>query len=180
MSSKEKIIYGERCWVDGKIQPATITMENDIITKIEFYKSENAEDVGNSIIMPGVIDAHVHINEPGRADWEGFNTATKAAAAGGSTTIVDMPLNSSPVTSSVRALNEKVDASNQQMHVNCGFYGGLIPGNEKELKRLIEGGVLGIKCFLVDSGIDEFPNVTKENLEKAMPILASYNIPLLG
>ncbi len=155
-------------------------MENGIITKIEFYKADNSEDAGNAVIMPGVIDAHVHINEPGRAEWEGFDTATKAAAAGGSTTVVDMPLNSSPVTTSVQSLKEKVAASNNQLHVNCGFYGGLIPGNENELKGLIEGGVLGIKCFLVDSGIDEFPNVTKEDLEKAMPILASYNIPLLG
>ncbi len=154
-------------------------MDHGIITHIDLFKSDDAEDVGDNIIMPGVIDTHVHINEPGRTDWEGFDSATKAAAAGGTTTVVDMPLNSSPVTISSLSLKEKITASADQLHVNCGFYGGLIPGNQSELKGLIEGGVLGIKCFLVHSGIDDFPNVTLEDLEKAMPILSECNVPLL-
>ena len=99
-------IYSNQCWVDNKLQAATISFENDIITAIDYEKHEDAEDVGDNILMPGVIDVHVHINEPGRSDWEGFDTATKAAAAGGITTIVDMPLNSSPVTTSLRAFND--------------------------------------------------------------------------
>ena len=93
----ENSIYSNRCWIEGKLKPATISFENGIITNIFFGKNENAFDAGNNIIMPGLIDAHVHINEPGRTEWEGFETATKAAAAGGVTTIIDMPLNASPV-----------------------------------------------------------------------------------
>ena len=130
--------------------------------------------------MPGVIDAHVHINEPGRTDWEGFDTATQAAAAGGTTTIIDMPLNASPVTTTLKAFNEKLEAAKNKMHVNVGFYGGLIPGNKNELSALIEAGVLGIKCFLVHSGIDEFPNVGEKEIDEAMPIIAPYHIPLLA
>ncbi|HET9433162.1 MAG TPA: allantoinase AllB, partial [Chitinophagaceae bacterium] len=120
-----------------------------------------------------------HINEPGRSDWEGFDTATKAAAAGGITTIVDMPLNSIPVTTSLRAFNEKLFASVSQLHINCGFYGGLIPRSSNHLQDLIEAGVLGIKCFLTHPGIEEFPNVTEKDLDKAMAIIARHDVPLL-
>ena len=139
----------------------------------------DAEDVGDHILMPGVIDLHVHINEPGRTDWEGFDTATQAAAAGGVTTLVDMPLNASPVTTNKNAFNEKIAAAKDKLNVNAGFYGGLIPGNVHELEGLIEAGVLGIKCFLTHSGIDEFPNVTEKDLDEAMPIIARHHIPLL-
>ena len=90
-----KKIYSNRCWLDGKLQPATVSIENNTIAVIHFNKIEGAEDVGDHILMPGIIDAHVHINEPGRTHWEGFDTATQAAAAGGITTVVDMPLNAS-------------------------------------------------------------------------------------
>ena len=103
-----KKIYSNRCWLDGKLQPATVCFEKNIITEIHHHKIEEAEDVGDHILMPGIIDAHVHINEPGRTDWEGFDTATQAAAAGGITTVVDMPLNASPVTTTVNAFNEKL------------------------------------------------------------------------
>lgn len=136
-------------------------------------------DVADKLVMPGVIDPHVHINEPGRTDWEGFDTATKAALAGGVTMLVDMPLNSSPVTTSVKAFNEKLRATKGQMHTNCGFWGGIVPGNEKEIEPLIENGVLGFKAFLTHSGIDEFPNVTEQDLRKAMPLIAKHNLPLL-
>ena len=136
--------------------------------------------MGDNILMPGIIDAHVHINEPGRTAWEGFDTATLAAAAGGTTTIVDMPLNSSPVTTTLKAFNEKLEASKNKLNVNAGFYGGSIPGNTAHLEALINAGVSGIKCFLTHSGIDEFPNVTEKDLEEAMPVIAKYNIPLLA
>ena len=154
--------------------------ENGKITAIHFNKTDDAADVGDNILMPGIIDAHVHINEPGRTAWEGFETATRSAAAGGITTIVDMPLNASPVTTTVSALNEKLEASKNKLNVNCGFYGGSVPGNANELQGLINAGVLGIKCFLTHSGIDEFPNVTEKDLDEAMPIIAKYNIPLLA
>lgn len=136
-------------------------------------------ELGNQLLMPGVIDPHVHINEPGRTAWEGFDTATKAALAGGITTMVDMPLNSSPVTVSVKDLEEKIAATKNKLHCNVGFWGGIIPGNENEIEGLIKNGVLGFKAFLTHSGIDEFPNATAEDLRKAMPVIAKYNLPLL-
>src|SRR6185436_11859378 len=114
----------------------------------------NVIDVGHKVVMPGVIDPHVHINEPGRTDWEGFNTATKAAAAGGITMLVDMPLNSSPVTTTASAFEEKINATKDKLNTNCGFWGGVVPGNENEIEPLIEKGVLGFKAFLTHSGID--------------------------
>ncbi len=185
MTSKtNRGIFSNRCWLNNQLQPATVYYRDEKITEITAGKIEKPVseflDVGNNILMPGIIDAHVHINEPGRTEWEGFETATRAAAAGGTTTLVDMPLNSSPVTTSGHAFNFKLQASKRKLSVNCGFYGGLIPGNEDELETLIEMGVLGIKCFLIHSGIDEFPNVERETLEKAMPVLAKHQIPLLA
>lgn len=148
-------------------------------------------DVGNKVVMPGIIDPHVHINEPGRTDWEGFETATKAAIAGGITTLVDMPLNSSPVTTTADAFDKKFHASfdfstdfplvpvGTKLNADCGFWGGIIPGNEKDIEPLIDKGVLGFKAFLTHSGIDEFPNVTEDDLRKAMPIIAKHRLPLL-
>lgn len=148
------------------------------------YTDVTVSELENKILMPGVIDPHVHINEPGRAEWEGFDSATKGAVAGGITTLVDMPLNSSPVTTTVKAFDEKIAASNfgkakSKLHTNVGFWGGVIPGNENEIEPLIKKGVLGFKAFLTHSGIDEFPNATKNDLRKAMPIIAKYNLPLL-
>jgi allantoinase len=136
-------------------------------------------DFGDAVIMPGIIDAHVHINEPGRADWEGFDTATRAAAAGGVTTLIEMPLNASPVTTTVAAFEKKLAATEGKLHVNCGFYGGLVPRNLKDLPDLMKSGVFGIKCFLTHSGIDEFPNVSEDDLKKAMPLVSRADLPLL-
>ncbi|MBS1638694.1 MAG: allantoinase AllB [Bacteroidetes bacterium] len=177
---QERKIYSNKVWINNKLQPATICFAEEKITAIYFEKLINAEDFIDNIIMPGVIDVHVHINEPGRTNWEGFETATQAAAAGGSTTIIDMPLNSSPVTTTAEALTEKINASKNKLNVNVGFYGGLIPGNTQYLEPLIKAGVVGIKCFLTHSGIDEFPNVTEKDLDEAMSILSKYNIPLLA
>lgn len=175
-------LYSTRCWLDNRLQPATISFDNGIITHIYQGKlnNPNVVDVGDDVLMPGCIDVHAHINEPGRTDWEGFDTATQAAAAGGITTVIDMPLNSSPVTTTVAAFEQKLAASKGKMHVNCGFYGGLVPDNLQHLTALVEAGVLGIKAFLVHSGIDEFPNVGRKELDAAMAILAPYNVPLLA
>lgn len=179
MSNKKKI-YSNRCWLDEKIQPATIVIDNGKISAIHLNKIDGAEDVGDNILMPGIIDAHVHVNEPGRTEWEGFDTATQAAAAGGITTIVDMPLNASPVTTTVAAFNEKLESTKDKLHVNVGFYGGLVPGNLNDIEGLIQAGVLGIKCFLTHSGIDEFPNVDEKEVDAAMPIISKYDVPLLA
>ncbi|MDM3872330.1 allantoinase AllB [Porticoccus sp. W117] len=142
---------------------------------------ENVEliDVGNNAVMPGLVDTHVHVNEPGRTEWEGFNTATRAAAAGGITTLVDMPLNCDPVTTSVAALKEKIDTLDGQLWVDCGFWGGAIPGNMDELDDLVRAGVLGVKSFTIDSGLEEFPPVSEEHLRQALSILADHQVPYL-
>ena len=137
------------------------------------------ESFGEKVIVPGVIDAHVHINEPGRTEWEGFETATKAAAAGGITTLIEMPLNASPVTTTVDAFKLKLEAAKGKLHVNVGFYGGVIPNNIDDLDELLNAGVFGIKAFLTDSGIDDFPNVTEADLRKALPILKKHGAKLL-
>jgi allantoinase len=176
---QERKIYSTRVWVENKLQPATISFTKGIITAIHFEKLEDAQDIGNAVLMPGVIDVHVHINEPGRTEWEGFETATQAAAVGGTTTIIDMPLNASPVTTSLDNFKEKLEASKGKMNINVGFYAGLIPGNATHLEAMIQAGVVGVKCFLTHSGIDEFPNVKEKDLDEAMPIIAKYNLPLL-
>ncbi len=130
-------------------------------------------DAGEHVVMPGVIDAHGHVNDPGRADWEGFPSAGRAAAAGGVTTMVVMPLNCSPVATTSDALRAEARAAAGACLVDYGFWGGVVPGNAPHLRGLWEDGVLGFKCFLVHSGIDEFPNVTERDLEAAMPLLRS-------
>jgi allantoinase len=176
-----KAIHSKRCWIDHKLQEATILISDGKIETIQSgpIGSNDVEDFGNSIIMPGVIDAHVHVNEPGRTEWEGFDTATQAAAAGGTTTIVDMPLNTSPVTTTVNSLRQKLDATRGKLNVNCGFYGGVVPGNIVDIEGLVKHGVSGIKAFLTHSGIDEFPNVGLNELNAIMPLLAKYKLPLL-
>jgi len=176
----QRKIYSKRVWVGHRLQPATITFQNGIITAIVLDKSSDSEDFGDAVIMPGVVDVHVHVNEPGRTEWEGFETATQAAAAGGTTTIIDMPLNASPVTITLDAFKQKLEATTGKMNVNVGFYAGLVPGNAQYLESMMLAGVVGVKCFLTHSGIDEFPNVTEKDLDEAMPIIAKYNLPLLA
>ena len=167
---------------DGEREAVILVSEGvikEILTALPSSNDFDIVELGNKILMPGVIDPHVHINEPGRTEWEGFDTATKAAIAGGLTTLVDMPLNSSPVTTTSKAFDEKIIASQNKLHTNVGFWGGVIPGNENEIEPLIKKGVLGFKAFLTHSGIDDFPNSTEDDLRKAMPIIAKYNLPLL-
>lgn len=173
-------IRSERVILPDGTRPATICIEGGRIVAIESPTTKADIDAGPMIVMPGLVDTHVHINEPGRTEWEGFVTATEAAAAGGITTIVDMPLNSIPSTTTVDALNAKRDAARGRCHVNVGFWGGVVPGNERDIVPLAEAGVLGYKCFMSPSGVDEFENVSEADLETAMPIVASTGLPLLA
>ena len=136
-------------------------------------------DAGDLVVLPGLVDSHVHVNEPGRTDWEGFVHATRAAAAGGVTTIVDMPLNSIPATTSVEALDTKRRAAAGECHVDVAFWGGVVPGNVDQLEPLAAAGVLGFKCFLCPSGVDEFPHVSEKDLDEALPVLSALGLPLL-
>ncbi len=137
-------------------------------------------NAGDSVVMPGLVDTHVHINEPGRTGWEGFTTATRAAAAGGVTTLIEMPLNSIPATTSARGLREKLAAAEGKLWVDVGFWGGVVPGNLSELKPLWEAGVFGFKCFLVPSGVDEFPHVSESDLHVSLQELVKLHAPLLA
>ncbi|MFY9691153.1 MAG: allantoinase AllB [Candidatus Acidiferrales bacterium] len=137
-------------------------------------------EAGDAVVMPGIVDTHVHINEPGRTEWEGFSTATRAAAAGGVTTIIEMPLNSIPATTTAGAYREKLAAAAGKLSVDVGFWGGAVPGNVGELKPLWDAGVFGFKCFLVPSGVDEFASVNENDLRAALPQLAAMGAPLLA
>jgi allantoinase len=173
-------LHSTRVLTSTGVRDATIIIRNGVIQEVvEGFSDETATDARDLVIMPGVVDPHVHINEPGRTSWEGFDTATRAAIAGGITTLVDMPLNASPVTTTADAFQKKLDAAKGQLHTNCGFWGGIIPGNEYEVERLIDSGVLGFKAFLTYSGIAEFPEVAEDDLRLVMPVLARYKLPLL-
>jgi allantoinase len=162
---------------DGE-RAASIHIEDGVIVGVS-EKEPATLDFGDLVISPGVVDTHVHINEPGRTEWEGFDTATRAAAAGGVTTLVDMPLNSIPATTTVKALEAKRAAARGKCCVDVGFWGGVVPGNDGELDALVDAGVRGFKCFLAPSGVDEFPAVDEHDLRGAMPILARRDVPLL-
>jgi allantoinase len=165
---------------DG-VRPATIRIAGERIEAVLAYGAAGeVRDLGDAVIAPGLVDCHVHVNEPGRTEWEGFASATRAAAAGGVTTIVDMPLNCLPVTTTRAALETKLAACYGQCFVDVGFWGGVVPGNQADLPDLARGGVLGCKAFLVHSGIDEFPNVTEADLLAAMPALRDAGLPLLA
>src|SRR5215469_2545268 len=136
-------------------------------------------DLGDVALLPGLVDTHVHVNEPGRTEWEGFASATRAALAGGVTTICDMPLNSVPVTTLVPALREKAAAAAGQCAVDVAFWGGAVPGNAPEMGPLLDAGVLGFKSFLIDSGIPEFPPLSRDELRAAMKELAASGAPMI-
>ncbi|KAI0400753.1 allantoinase [Xylaria palmicola] len=156
------------------ISPATGKIVAVIATTLpstSFPSTATYIDYGSKLLIPGLVDAHVHLNEPGRTEWEGFNTGTRAAASGGVTTVVDMPLNAIPPTTTVAGFKEKLAASRGQCWVDVGFYGGVIPGNADELLPLVEAGVRGFKGFLIESGVDEFPAVSSADIELAMKTL---------
>jgi allantoinase len=173
-------LSSRRVVLPSGVQPATLVLDGPRIAAIEPHGPAD-HDYGDLVIMPGLVDSHVHVNEPGRTEWEGFATATRAAAAGGITTIVDMPLNSLPPTTTVDALERKrgAVAASATGGVTVELWGGVIPGNTHELRPMLERGVRGFKCFLVHSGVDEFPNVNERELREAAQELAGTNAPLL-
>jgi allantoinase len=177
------VVRGKRVIRPDSSGPASIHIRDGVITAIAGFESvpEGAEvlDAGDSVVMPGLVDTHVHLNEPGRTEWEGFTPGTRAAAAGGVTTLIDMPLNSIPPTNSVQGLRAKVEAARTQSWVDIGFWGGLVPGNIDQIEPLIAEGVFGFKCFLVPSGVDEFPHVTEADLRVALPLIAANRSLLL-
>ncbi|TQK51059.1 allantoinase [Streptomyces sp. SLBN-118] len=132
------------------------------------------EDFGDDVLLPGLVDTHVHVNDPGRSEWEGFWTATRAAAAGGITTLLDMPLNSLPPTTTVANLAAKQEVARSKAHIDVGFWGGAIPSNVKDLRPLYDAGVFGFKCFLSPSGVEEFPELDQEQLARSMAEIAGF------
>lgn len=184
MTTPDFVIRGKQVLALDKIAPFSVHIEKGVISRVANYDDvpddcEIIEISDDSILMSGLVDTHVHINEPGRTEWEGFETATLAAAAGGVTTLIDMPLNSIPATTTLKALETKIEATKGKCHVDVGFWGGVVPGNVKEIEPLWSAGVVGFKCFLIHSGVDDFPNVTEEDLRAALPELSRLNSLLI-
>lgn len=165
---------------DG-LAPATVIAEQGLITALNHWSDvpPNSElhDFGDAILLPGLVDSHVHINEPGRTEWEGFETATRAAAAGGVTTLVDMPLNCVPETIDVGALEAKRNAAQRKAWVDWAAWGGVVRGNAAALPALARAGVAGFKCFLIHSGIEGFAWVDESDLRPALEVLREPAFP---
>ena len=165
------------------IRPGAVLVEGErihgIVAGDEVPADASREDFGDAALLPGLVDSHVHINEPGRTEWEGFNTATRAAAAGGYTMLVDMPLNCIPATTDVAALEAKRRAARGLCRVDWASWGGVVQGNHQEIESLAKAGVLGFKCFLVHPGIEEFTMVGESDLRAALPHVARTGLPLL-
>lgn len=178
------VLRSQRVATPEGMRPASVWIRGRRIERVaaldEAPPGVPVEDFGDLVVMPGIVDTHVHINEPGRTEWEGFETATRAAAAGGITTLVDMPLNSVPATTAREGLRAKVEAARGRCHVDAGFWGGVVPGNSRELAGLWQDGALGFKAFLVPSGVDEFEHVEEKDLREALPVLARLGAPLLA
>ncbi|XP_072263903.1 allantoinase, mitochondrial-like [Pyxicephalus adspersus] len=185
LGSKINIIRSKRVIIGNTVSSCDIVINDGKIRSIlplgkqQVPNGEQVLDLGDLVVMAGIIDPHVHVNEPGRTEWEGYRTATLAAAAGGITTIVDMPLNSLPPTTSVSNFRTKLQAAKGQCYVDVAFWGGVIPDNQMELVPMLQAGVAGFKCFLINSGVPEFPHVTVMDLHKAMTELQGTNSVLL-
>jgi len=177
------VIRGRRVVTPDAIGPAAVHIRDGVIAAVSGYDDVPAgaqlHDAPDHVVMPGLVDTHVHVNEPGRTHWEGFETATRAAAAGGVTTLIEMPLNSIPATTTVAAYQEKLAAAQGKLQVDVGFWGGVVPGNAGEIRGLADVGVFGFKCFLVPSGVDEFSYVKEADLRESLPVLAELGMTLL-
>ncbi len=181
--SPDLVVCGDRVVTPDAVGPAAIHISDGIITAVAARDEVPPEcpvfDAGKSVVMAGLVDTHVHINEPGRTDWEGFDSATRAAAAGGVTTLVDMPLNSIPATTTLESLQVKREAAQGRCWVDLGFWGSVVPGNKEQLRPLFQAGVLGFKCFLIHSGVGEFPHVRETELRIAFEELAALRALLI-
>src|ERR1051325_7787375 len=183
MQRPDLIIRGQRVVLPETVAPRSVHIREERIVFVGDYDDVEAGceivEAGDSVVMPGLVDTHVHINAPGRTEWEGFRSATLAAAAGGVTTVVDMPLNSIPPTTTLAGFKTKLDTARDECFVDVGFWGGVVPGNTAELAPMFAGGVVGFKCFLVPSGVDEFEHVTEQDLREAMPELTRLGALLI-
>ena len=182
-ASRTFVLRSRRVLTDDGIVPAAVVVKDGVIVEVappDFVGGGYVRvEAGDLLVTPGIVDSHVHINEPGRTEWEGFHSATQAAAAGGITTVVDMPLNCIPATTSRDNAEEKQKHLRDQLFVDVAFWGGVIPGNVAELPGLARFGVPGCKCFTCPSGVDEFPHVVASDLEIAMPVLRDTGTRLL-
>ena len=180
--SHELILRAERAWVDGAFRPAEIVVRGGAIAEVRAPQGPPRGAVqvpDDALLLPGLVDSHVHVNEPGRTEWEGFRSATLAAAAGGVTTIVDMPLNSIPPTTTAEALEIKRAAAAASAYVDIGFWGGAVPENLGALAPVHDAGVYGFKCFLAPSGVDEFGHVDRAQMDAAMAEVARIGSRLI-
>jgi allantoinase len=179
----ELVLRGDRVALPDGERAASVHVRGGRIVRVaapdDVPRGVEVVELGRDLLLPGLVDTHVHVNAPGREQWEGFESATRAAAAGGVTTVVDMPLNSVPAVTAVAALERKVATARGRCLVDVGFWGGVVPGNTAELRPLREAGVLGFKCFLSPSGVDEFPHVGEAELREALPAIAGLGVPLL-
>jgi allantoinase len=181
LAPSEFVLSSRRVLTPEGVRPACVRIRSGTIVSVGPESAEGLPvvDAGDAVVMPGIVDTHVHVNEPGRTEWEGFDTATRAAAAGGVTTLIDMPLNSIPPTTTIGGLHAKAESAAGRCRVHVGFWGGAVPGNAEELPRLRASGVFGFKCFLAPSGVAEFPPVGPEDLARGMEAAARLSAPLL-
>ncbi|MEV2196212.1 allantoinase AllB [Streptomyces phaeochromogenes] len=176
----ELILRSTRVITPEGTRAASVAVSGGKITAVLAHDAEvpagaRLEDFGDDVLLPGLVDTHVHVNDPGRTEWEGFWTATRAAAAGGITTLVDMPLNSLPPTTTVDHLRTKKDVARSKAHIDVGFWGGALPGNVKDLRPLHDAGVFGFKAFLSPSGVDEFPELDQDQLALSLAEIAGFD-----